>query len=150
MSCDCKKGVDYIGVGCGALIVNDKNEVLLMERGVKAKNEVGFWAQPGGTVEFGETIQSAIKREIKEELNIDIELFELLSVTDHIIKDENQHWVAAAYRAKIVSGKPENMEPEKISNIKWFPLEQLPEKLSLTTLNSADSLKKILQKNKGV
>ncbi|NTU69633.1 NUDIX domain-containing protein [bacterium] len=139
----CKKGVDYIGVGCGALIVNDKSEVLLMQRGPKAKNEVGFWAQPGGTVEFGETIKGAIIREIKEELDIDIELFELLSITDHIMPDENQHWVAASYKAKIISGEPKIMEPEKISDLRWFPLNEIPEKLSLTTVNSIDGLKEI-------
>src|SRR3989338_1504680 len=47
-------GVDYIGVGVGVLIVNDKNETLLMKRGPKCRNLVGYWNRPGGTMEFGE------------------------------------------------------------------------------------------------
>lgn len=38
---DMKKGVDYIGVGVGAIILNDKGEVFLAKRGLKAKNERG-------------------------------------------------------------------------------------------------------------
>lgn len=149
MSCDCKKGIDYIGIGCGALIINKDNQVLLMERGSKAKNRVGFWTQPGGTVELGEKIKDAVIREIKEELDIEIKLTKLLSVTDDIIPEDNQHWVAASYLAEIVSGEPKNMEPEKIGEVKWFSLENLPEKLAQNTIDSTNALKLIL-KNKGV
>ncbi len=63
-------GKDYIGVGCGALIINDKNQTLLIKRGNKSRNEAGFWGKPGGAVKFGEKVEDAVKREIKEELNI--------------------------------------------------------------------------------
>ena len=128
-----KSGVDYIGVGCGALILNDKNETLLVKRGVSSKNEAGVWSKPGGAVEFGERVEDAVKREIKEELGVDIELTKLLGFTNHIIKSENQHWVTFSYLAKIIEGEPRIMEPEKIAKIKWFNLRSLPEKLSQTT-----------------
>jgi len=128
-----KSGVDCIGVGCGALIINDKNEALLVKRGVKSKNEVGVWSKPGGTVEFGEKVEDAVKREIKEELGVDIKLSKFLGFTNHIIKSENQHWVTFNYLAKIIEGEPKIMEPEKIAEIKWFNLRNLPEKLSQTT-----------------
>ena len=128
-----KSGVDCIGVGCGALIINDKNEALLVKRGVKSKNEVGVWSKPGGAVEFGEKVEDAVKREIKEELGVGIELSKFLGFTNHIIKSENQHWVTFNYLAKIIEGEPKIMEPEKIAEIKWFNLKNLPEKLSQTT-----------------
>ena len=128
-----KSGVDCIGVGCGALIINDKNEALLVKRGVKSKNEVGVWSKPGGAVEFGEKVEDAVRREIKEELGVNIELSKFLGFTNHIIKSENQHWVTFNYLAKITEGEPRIMEPEKIAEIKWFNLKNLPEKLSQTT-----------------
>ena len=128
-----KSGVDCIGVGCGALIINDKNEALLVKRGVKSKNEVGVWSKPGGAVEFGEKVEDAVRREIKEELGVNIELSKFLGFTNHIIKSENQHWVTFNYLAKITEGEPRIMEPEKIAEIKWFNLRNLPEKLSQTT-----------------
>ena len=128
-----KPGVDYIGVGCGALIVNDKNEVLLVKRGIKSKNEAGVWSKPGGAVEFGEQVENAVKREIKEELDIEIELTKFLGFTNHIIKSENQHWVTFNYLARIIKGELKIMEPEKIAEVKWFSLNNLPANLSQTT-----------------
>lgn len=126
-------GVDYIGVGCGALIINNKNKTLLLKRGIKSRNQAGYWSKPGGTVEFGEKIEDAIKREIKEEFDIDIELIKFLGFTNHIIKEENQHWLSISYLARIIKGAPRNMEPHKHDEIGWFSFDNLPEKLTETT-----------------
>ncbi|HLD78475.1 MAG TPA: NUDIX domain-containing protein [archaeon] len=124
--------MDFIGVGCGALILNGKGETLLMKRGPKSKNEAGFWSKPGGTVELGELVEDAIRREIKEELNVDIELLEPLKFTDHHAHG-GQHWIALNYTARIVKGEPRIMEPEKIAEVGWFPLNKLPSPLTATT-----------------
>ena len=128
-----KPGVDFIGIGCGALIINDENETLLIKRTPKSQNEAGFWSKPGGTVEFNENVEDAVKREIKEELGVDIELDKFLGFTNHIIKSQNQHWVAFNYLAKIIKGEPKNLEIEKIEEIKWFNLSNLPSNLTQTT-----------------
>lgn len=78
-------GIDYIGLGVGALIFDEQGKLLLTKRGPKAKNEVGKWEIPGGGVEFGETVEEAVVREIKEELAITISVQEMLQVADHII-----------------------------------------------------------------
>ena len=126
-------GIDYIGVGCGALIVNDKKETLLLKRGAKSRNQAGYWSKPGGTVEFGEKTEDAIRREIKEELDVDIELIKFLGFTNHIIKEERQHWLSISYLARITGGEPKNMELNKHDEIKWFSFDNLPEKLTQTT-----------------
>jgi len=130
--CNCKSGRDYIGVGGGVLIFNDKGHVLLMKRALGAKNEAGYWCKPGGTIEFGETAEEAMIREIKEELDIDIEITGFVNFTNHLIKKENQHWIALNFIAKIVGGKLKNMEPHKHEEIAWFDLDNLPEKLTQT------------------
>jgi len=119
------RGVDYIGVGIGAVIVNDKKQVLLAKRGKKAKNERGKWEFPGGSVEFGDTMEATINREIKEELGVEIDLYEHLPAIDHIISEENQHWVTSGFIARIKKGIPTVMEPEKCEGIEWFDYEQL-------------------------
>ena len=128
-----KPGVDFIGVGCGALIVNEDNETLLVKRGFNSKNQVGVWSKPGGAVDMEEKVEDAVIREIKEELGVDIELIKFLGFTNHIIKSENQHWIAFNYLAKIIKGEPQILEPEKIAEIKWFSFDKLPENLSQTT-----------------
>jgi len=56
-----QKGKDYIGVGGGCLILNDKNEVLLIRRAGEVRNEAGYWSKPGGGVKFGETAEEAMR-----------------------------------------------------------------------------------------
>jgi 8-oxo-dGTP diphosphatase len=136
-------GKDCIGVGMGALIFNDEGKLLLSLRGKKAKNEVGKWEIPGGALEFGETFEQGLKREIKEELDIEIEVGEMLHLCDHIIPDEHQHWVSPTFMCKIVSGTPTIQEPEKCERIDWFTLEeadQLP--LSIVTRDDVEELKR--------
>ncbi len=124
---------DFIGVGVGAMVFNDKGEVLLSQRGEKAKNERGTWEFPGGSVEFGEKLTDAVKREFMEEYGIEIEILELLSVDDHILPDEGQHWVSPTYIAKLIKGTAQIKEPEKCSAIGWYKLDNLPDPLSLIT-----------------
>lgn len=136
------RGKDYIGVGVGALIINDEGRFLLGLRGKKAKNEQGKWEIPGGGVEFGETLQQALKREIKEEIGIEIEVISLLQVADHIL--EKEHWVSPTFICKIISGTPTIMEPEKCDRLEWVTIEEA-EKLPLSevTLQDVAVLKKI-------
>lgn len=126
-----KKGIDFIGVGVGAIIFNDEGKVLLAQRGFKARNEIGKWEFPGGGVEFGETCEDAVKREIEEELDIEIKVIELLEVVDHIIPDEKQHWVAPSFISKLVRGTTKIKEPDKCFNFKWINFFEInPETLS--------------------
>lgn len=139
-----KKGVDYIGVGVGAIIINPKKQVFLAQRGPGARNERGLWEFPGGSVEFGETLQAALLREIREEYDFSIEVVELLDVYDHLIPDEKQHWVSPSYVCSIKLGKPRITEPNKCSAIGWFSLDAI-ENMSLTivTKHNVQSLRKL-------
>jgi 8-oxo-dGTP diphosphatase len=128
-----KAGREYIGVGGGILVFNKKKEILLMKRGGKASNEIGWWTQPGGTVEFGEKALAGLKREIKEELDIEVNAWGYVPHVDHIIKKERQHWIAIIYLADLKKGTPKIMEPHKCSKIKWFNLKKLPKKLTQST-----------------
>jgi mutator protein MutT len=130
-------GKRVIGVGVGALIFNDKKEMLLALRGEKAKNERGTWEIPGGAVEFGETLQEGLKREIMEELGIEIQPQEILHVCDHLLPEEGQHWVSPTYICTIISGEPKIKEPEKCAQIGWFSLEEA-RKLPLSKVTEAD------------
>ncbi len=126
-------GYDYIGVGVGAMVFNDEGLVFLSQRGPKTKNERGCWEFPGGSVEFGETLTAAIKREFWEEYELEIEIVTLLDVADHILPAEKQHWVSPTFIARHKNGLPQIIEPEKCTAIGWFSLLNLPEPLSLVT-----------------
>lgn len=128
-----KRGVDYIGVGVGAIIVAEDGRVFLARRGPLAKNERGLWEFPGGSVEFGERLADALRREIAEEYGIQIEVGELLDVVDHLLPDEGQHWVSPTFICRVSEGEPVIREPGKCDGIGWFRLEEIPENLSVVS-----------------
>ncbi|MDO8489925.1 MAG: NUDIX domain-containing protein [bacterium] len=138
-----KAGVDYIGVGCGVLILNEKGEMLLMKRSSKSKNEAGMWSKPGGTVDYGEMVEAAAIREVKEELGVDVEV-KFLAYYDHLLPEEKQHWVTFEFIGKIVSGEPKNMEPEKCDEIAWFSLDNLPDNLAQTVRERVEFYRKVV------
>ena len=128
-----QRGIDYIGVGVGAVIVDEEGRLFLARRGPQAKNERGLWEYPGGSVEYGETHADALAREMMEEYGVEVAVGELLDVVDHILPDEGQHWVSPTYVCAIVSGEPRILEAGKCSEIGWFHPAEIPDDLTQIT-----------------
>lgn len=114
--------------GCGAAILDDEGRLLLIQR--LREPEAGAWGLPGGKIDFGERAADTARREILEELGIEIELTGLACIAETIDAGDGRHWVAPVYDARIVSGAPEVLEPEKHGGWGWFALDALPEKLT--------------------
>ena len=140
-------GIDYIGVGVGAVIINHDGRVFLARRGPEARNEKHKWEFPGGCVEFGETMAAALFREVKEEYDFEIEVERLLDVVDHLIPQEGQHWVSPTFLCRYRSGVPRIMEPHKCEQIGWFDLDSIPlADLTGASSKSMASLRKVMNK----
>lgn len=134
-----KMGVDYIGVGVGAIVLNAQGAVFLSQRGTHATNERGCWEFPGGKVGFGEAMREALRREFLEEYGMVIAVMDLLSVDDHILPEEGQHWISPTFLAKHLSGEPRILEPDKCSDIGWFQMDALPAPLSKITILNVEA-----------
>ena len=115
------------GVGCGAAILRDRR--LLLVKRLKAP-EAGHWSLPGGKVDFGERVADAVKREIAEELGVEIALTRPLGFVEMIGLD-GQHWVSPIYEAAIRQGEPVNREPAKHEGFVWADLDAPPAPLAL-------------------
>jgi len=121
---------DTPGVGVCMVIVKD-NKVLMGKRHndpEKADSELqgqGTWTIPGGKLDFKEDIVVAAKREAKEECGIDVYDIELVSLTNDIKGD--RHFVTIGFRAKEFSGEPQVLEPDEITEWKWFEFNNLPQ-----------------------
>ena len=135
-----KAGKDYIGVGCGAFIINENGQLLLQKR--NKEPEKGYWSIPGGKLEWMETFEDAVKREVKEECDVEIRVGKLLGICDHIVKNDNQHWVSPSFLCTITKGIPKIMEPTKHTDMKWFDLDRLPENLTITTQDAINAYRK--------
>jgi ADP-ribose pyrophosphatase len=127
----------YPKVGVGAVLLDEDNRILLQLR--NKPPEADHWSIPGGRVEFMEKLQAAIVREIKEELGIDAVVEDMLCVTDHIVPADNAHWVSPAFLVRTIAGQAENLEPHATKKVEWFPLTNLPEKLTVTTRSAVDA-----------
>lgn len=79
-------------------IFNEENEFILIKR----KNDPfkGYWALPGGFVDYGETTEHAAIREAKEETSIDVELVRLFNVYSDPNRDPRRHTVSVFYLAR--------------------------------------------------
>ena len=118
-------------LGVGAFILDDYDRLLLVQR--RREPEAGHWGLPGGKVDFGETVEAAVAREIEEELGIAIRLEGLLCLVDQIDLAAGTHWVAPVWRAVIASGTPSNRDPAALAAIGWHALDALPAPLTLAT-----------------
>jgi mutator protein MutT len=95
-------------VGVGAVVVHE-GRVLLIRRGKEPLR--GRWLVPGGTVEWGETLQEAVVREVEEETGLVVRPRELLVVLDRIhrtpgtpVGEVEYHYVIVDYLCDWVGG----------------------------------------------
>ncbi len=84
--------------------VIQSGDAFLVCRRAPHKNLAGKWEFPGGKVEGNETDTEALTREIKEELNVDVEVEELVAVSRS--NSRHQEIVMYSYFAQLVSSKP--------------------------------------------
>ena len=129
MSTDIKKV--GVGVGVGIMILRD-GKVLLGKRHSDAQKASsllhgeGTWTMPGGKLHFGESFEQAAAREVLEEtgLRINEEKLRVISVTNDIVEDA--HFVTIGLLCQDFEGEPKTMEPDEITEWRWFSLNELP------------------------
>ena len=90
----------------------------------------GLWEFPGGKIEPGESHETALKREIEEELGIDISIENFLCTTKYDYP--SFHLIMHCYLCNIISGEIELKEhkdacwlnPEALNNVEWLPADK--------------------------
>jgi 8-oxo-dGTP diphosphatase len=93
-------------VGVGAVIWNDRGEIVLIRRGQEPR--LGEWSIPGGRLEWGESVRDAIVREVREETGLEVEIAGLIDVVDSVTRDASgeilRHYVLIDFSVQYVSG----------------------------------------------
>lgn len=105
-----------IGVG---VIWNEQGQILI-DRRLQSGVLGGLWEFPGGKIEPGETVEDCIKREIKEELGIDIEVGKHLITIEHVYT--HLHVNLTVHHCRYVSGTP---QPLECAEIRWVTLAEI-------------------------
>jgi len=121
-----------IGVGFGVIIVRN-GKVLLGKRHedpAKASsmlNGAGKWTMPGGKLHFGESFEEGAKRETMEETGIKLNDVKVICVNNDIV--ETAHFVTIGLYSENFENDAKVMEPDEITEWKWFGLDELPSPL---------------------
>lgn len=92
-------------LGVGALIIQN-GRILLVERGGEPLK--GYWSLPGGAVETGERLEAALRREIREETGLEVDVLCMLEIFERIMPDEagqaEYHYVLIDYLCRPAGG----------------------------------------------
>lgn len=127
-----KKGVDHIGISVVFFCHNGKGKFVLNKRSNKTRDEHGKWDPGGGSIEFEESIEDALKREVKEEYCTEIIRSDFLGFRDvqRINEKGNKtHWIALDFKVLVNEKKVRNGEPKAHEEIGWFSINNLPSPL---------------------
>lgn len=120
-----------IQVGAGVYVL-DGQRVLLQQR-----KDNGFWGAPGGAMELGESFEETARRELREEMGLEVGPLHLLSVFSgsefyHVYPGGNRvYFVSARFVAQEVLGDIQP-DPAEVQGYQFFDLDHLPHNLMVS------------------
>ena len=123
-------------VGVGVMVLKN-GHVLLGRR--KGSHGSGEYAYPGGHLEHLESFEQCATREVREETGLEIGPLRFLRVLNTRVYAP-KHYVDLAFAADWVSGEPRVLEPNKVENWAWYPLDALPSPLFGTIPTALEAL----------
>ncbi len=128
---DFKKGEDYIGLTVVYFCHDGKGKILMAKRSSNSRDEQGKWDISGGGIEFGDTPEQTLRKEVMEEYCTNVLDFEFLGIRDvqRINGDKKTHWVALDFKALADPSIVKIGEPHKFDDIGWFEINNLPEEI---------------------
>jgi 8-oxo-dGTP diphosphatase len=106
-----------------AVIIDADDRVLLTKRNVPPFQ--GEWVMPGGKIDLGEPIVAALKREVWEEVGLEVEVGELIDVFEHVTPGEdNYHFIIIYYRCTPLYCDVKHNRDE-VAEARWVTCEEL-------------------------
>jgi 8-oxo-dGTP diphosphatase len=123
------------------VLVMRRGRVLLGRR--RGSHGEGYYAAPGGHIEFGESFEQAARREVAEETGLEIADLRFLSAGNYLFRREDgeRHYIDVDFVCEAPGGEPRLMEPEKCDGWEWYDLDDLPRPIFIVTQRMIESLR---------
>lgn len=116
---------EHIVTSVVAVIVDEEERVLLTRRSVPPFKDL--WVMPGGKIDLGEPLLEALKREVREEVGIEVDVDDLIDVFEHVTPGEdNYHFVILYYLCRPLSCRIVHNRDE-VDEAAWVPAARLKE-----------------------
>jgi len=125
-----------VGAGC---IVRRESDLLLIHR--RGAHGEGTWSTPGGNLDFGEEPAVCAARESEEETGVEVGMPRFVGLTNDVFEAESKHYVTLWFEAEHVRGEAYVRADDELSEVAWFPEDDLPEPLFLPLRNLLDGRK---------
>ncbi len=109
------------------VVIKCEDKFLLVQRSGNDDIFPGMWQNLGGKIELGETVELAIKREVKEEIGLDIKMHPVFLQSYSWKKDEESPVRLGLIFLVELEGSPGKYKiklDNELSNFEWFTLEQ--------------------------
>ena len=103
-------------VSASIIIFDPIDRILLAKRSYKKLEDPGLWETIGGTLEFGESPETCLRREVTEEIGCKIASLQLFNVYNYF--DGKTHLISVVYLG-VLFGRPQINKME-IEDIRWF------------------------------
>ena len=129
-----------------AAVIITKGDRILLAKHQKYGRE--YWLIPGGGVEFGETIEDAAIRELKEEANLDVKITENLFLVETIPPDLHRHVINIYLAGEILGGELKVGKDDVLCDMQFLPIESIPELIMYPPMN--EEIYKYLKGDKSV
>lgn len=108
-----------------AVIVDTEDRVLLTKRNIPPFQ--GEWVMPGGKIDLGEPIVAALKREVWEEVGLEVEVGRLIDVFEHVTPGaDNYHFIIIYYQCTPLYCDVNHNHAE-VAEARWVKREELAE-----------------------
>ncbi|ATW04272.1 (deoxy)nucleoside triphosphate pyrophosphohydrolase [Sphingorhabdus sp. YGSMI21] len=104
----------------------DRNGRILVQKRPEGKPMAGLWEFPGGKVERGETPETALVRELKEELGIDVDEADLEPVAFASEALGDRHLILLLYKSRTWAGDVRNAESQDVQWLEIDVIRELP------------------------
>jgi len=114
-------GKEKFSIFVTCAIIEKEGKFLLTQRPSDGRSNGGRWEFPGGTLEFGEEPRTCLKREIIEELDIDIDVGDVFEISTNVYGDV-KHVILLGFHCDYLSGE---IAKKDIQDFKWLSLEEM-------------------------